>query len=72
MHDPMELTAEHCERWRQRFDTIGSSRAASGYRKTFELNAAGTYLVKEHNPATTLIIYDGGNEAEALRAYNDC
>lgn len=69
--DPMKLTADHCENWRRRYDILGSSQSRSGRRKTFEINATGNYLVKEYQPATTLTLYDGGDEAEALRIYDE-
>lgn len=71
VRDPMELTSEHTESWRQRYDTLGSSITRLGHRKTFELNAAGNFLVKDYRPATILVIYSGGDEAEAIRAYNE-
>lgn len=67
----MELKPEHVEQWRSRYDQLGSSETRTGRRKTFELNPAGDFVVREHHHATTLIIYRGGDEAEALRIYND-
>lgn len=67
--DPMELTTDHVREWRSQFDTIGSSRSRSGFRKTFALNPDGWFVVREFRPQSDFIIYEGRDEAEALAAY---
>ncbi len=67
MRDPMELTVEHIAQWRERMDTIGSSQAKGGRRKTFSLNANGIYLVCEHGPEAPLEVYRGTEAAEAAK-----
>ena len=71
MDDPMAIKPEHIENWRQRYDQLGSSKTRTGRRKTFELNPAGEFIVREHHSATVLRLYAGGDEAEAIRIYNE-
>lgn len=69
--DPMDIKAEHIGNWRQRFDQLGSSASRRGHRKTFDLNPAGSFIVREWRPDDVQTLYRGEDATEAMRVYNE-